>query len=272
MRAGRHGQAEGGGEAMTAGTSRAFRRASGPRHDCGVVGVFGVERAAERAYAALYALQHRGQESAGIVVSDGERIQSKKGLGLLTEAVRPPDLRELPGHMAVGHVRYSTTGARRVQNIQPLVIEYSRGIVAVAHNGNLTNARSLRALYESRGSIFQTSTDSEIFVHLLADPEHIGAADPLGESLRHVEGAYSLVLMTARRLMAARDPLGFRPLSLAGFEGGYVLASETCAFDLLVRASRVLRLRAHLLRQAGQRAVRQVRPPGAGEARRASCA
>ena len=140
---------------------------------------------------------------------------------------------DLPGHIGVGHVRYSTTGAKRVQNIQPLVIEYSQGIVAIAHNGNLTNARSLRQLYESRGSIFQTSTDSEVIVHLLADPEHIGTADPLGESLQHVRGAYSLVMMTSRRLMAARDPSGFRPLSLARLGDGYVVASETCAFDLL---------------------------------------
>ena len=204
-----------------------------PRDKCGVVGVFGCENAARLAYAALYALQHRGQESAGIVASDGRNIQSVKGLGLLTEAIGTADLDTLPGHMAVGHVRYSTTGARRVQNIQPLVIEYSQGIVAIAHNGNLTNARTLRELYEGRGSIFQTSTDSEVFVHLLADPEHIGVSDPLGECLKHVRGAYSLLLMTSSRLMAARDPHGFRPLSLARLGEGYVVASETCAFDLL---------------------------------------
>ncbi len=204
-----------------------------PRECCGIIGIFGVERAAERTYAGLYALQHRGQESAGIVVSDGQKIRSKKGLGLLSEAVSRDELGELPGQIAVGHVRYSTTGARRVQNIQPLVIEYSQGIVAVAHNGNLANARTLRGLYQSRGSIFQTSTDSEVIVHLLADPEHKKAADPLAGVLGRLRGAYSLVLMDVNSLVAARDPHGFRPLSLAELDGGYVVASETCAFDLL---------------------------------------
>jgi amidophosphoribosyltransferase len=204
-----------------------------PRHHCGVIGVFGVPDAARHVYSGLYALQHRGQESAGIIASNGRKIQSVKGLGLLSEAIQPQELEELPGHIAVGHVRYSTTGAKRVQNIQPLVVEYSQGIVAIAHNGNLTNARSLRELYESRGSIFQTATDSEIVVHLLADPEHIGVADPLGESLQHVSGAFSLLLMTSNRLMAARDPHGFRPLAVARMGDGYVVASETCAFDLL---------------------------------------
>ena len=204
-----------------------------PGESCGVFGVFGCERAAQKTYQGLWSLQHRGQESAGIVTSDGSKLRSTKGLGLLTEAISYDALSDLRGHIAVGHVRYSTTGATRVQNIQPLVIEYSQGIVAVAHNGNLTNARTLRQLYESRGSIFQTSTDSEIFVHLLADPEHIGAADPLGESLKRVTGAYSLLMMTATGLMAARDPYGVRPLSIARLDGGYVIASETCAFDLI---------------------------------------
>ena len=201
--------------------------------ECGVFGVFGCPEAARKTYYGLYALQHRGQESAGIVASDGHTINSKKGLGLISEAVRYDELRDLPGDLAIGHVRYSTTGGTRVQNIQPLVIEYSRGIVAIAHNGNLTNARTLRRLYESRGSIFQTSTDSEIFVHLLADPDHLGAEEPLVDALSHVEGAYSLLLMTADRLTAVRDPLGFRPLSLGELDGGYVVASETCAFDLV---------------------------------------
>ena len=205
----------------------------GPRENCGIVGIFGVEKAAQAAYLALYALQHRGQESAGIVASDGRGIQSKKGLGLLSEAIRPEELSELPGHIAIGHVRYSTTGARRVQNIQPLVIEYSGGIVAIGHNGNLTNARALRRLYEGRGSIFQTSTDSEVFLHLMADPEHLHAKDPLLASLAHVRGAYSLVLLTTRGVEAVRDPMGFRPLSLGRLGEGYVVASESCALDLL---------------------------------------
>ncbi len=229
------------GAVARSGGSRAQMRVGGdrvpwahkPREACGVFGAFGCPDAAHRTYYGLWALQHRGQESAGIVVSDGERIRSKKGLGLLSEAIGFDELPELPGHVAVGHVRYSTTGAKRVQNIQPLVIEYSQGIVAVAHNGNLTNARTLRRLYEARGSIFQTSTDSEIFVHLLADPAHMGAAEPLAECVRSVRGAYSLLLLTATGLTAARDPHGFRPLSIARLDGGYVVASETCAFDLI---------------------------------------
>jgi len=204
-----------------------------PREDCGIIGIYGVQRAAELVYAGLHALQHRGQESAGIVASDGARIHSRKGLGLLSEAIDRHELHDLCGHIAVGHVRYSTTGAKRVQNIQPLVTEYSRGITVIAHNGNLTNARALRRLYQSRGSIFQTSTDSEIIVHLLADPQHDKAPDPLASALGRVEGAYSLVLMDASNLVAARDPHGFRPLSLGALEDGYVVASETCALDLL---------------------------------------
>jgi len=203
------------------------------RERCGIIGICGTQSAAKLAYLGLYSLQHRGQESAGIVVSDGQEIQSKKGLGLLSAAIDPTELTQLPGHMAVGHVRYSTTGSGRVQIIQPLVIEYSRGIVAVAHNGNLTNARALRRSYEENGSIFQTSTDSEVFVHLLADPENAGAPDPLGRALQRVRGAYSLLVLTARQLVAVRDPYGFRPLALGQLDGGYVVASESCAFDLL---------------------------------------
>jgi amidophosphoribosyltransferase len=204
-----------------------------PRESCGVIGIHGVERASHSAYLGLYSLQHRGQESAGIVASDGSRIRSLKGLGLLSEAVDPSELTNLPGGIAVGHVRYSTTGAKRVQNIQPLVIEYSRGIVAAAHNGNLTNARALRRAYEERGSIFQTSTDSEVFVHLLADPRHANSESPLANALQAVEGAYSLLLMTASTLTAARDPHGFRPLCYGRLGDGHVFASETCALDLL---------------------------------------
>jgi amidophosphoribosyltransferase len=204
-----------------------------PRHHCGIIGIFGVPQASFKVYNGLYALQHRGQESAGIVASDGHNIHSAKGLGLLSEAIDPQELDNLPGHIAIGHVRYSTTGAKRVQNIQPLVIEYSQGTVAVGHNGNLTNARTLREKYEAAGSIFQTATDSEIVVHLLADPEHINHPDPLGQSLRQLEGAYSLVILTANELYAARDPHGFRPLSLGRLQNGYIVASETCAFDLL---------------------------------------
>ena len=212
---------------------RAVLESDAPHEECGVIGVYGLPEAAHLAYLGLYALQHRGQESAGIVASDGSRIQSQKGLGLLTEAIRPEGLSALPGHIAVGHVRYSTTGAKRVQNIQPLVIEYSQGIVGVAHNGNLTNARTLRRAFEDKGSIFQTSTDSEVFVHLMADPQSLRSEDPLKEALGRVRGAYSLLILTKDSLIAARDPFGFRPLSLGRLGAGYVVASETCALDLL---------------------------------------
>jgi len=203
------------------------------REACGIFGIYGYDGAARQAYLGLYSLQHRGEESAGIVVSDDRELRSKRGMGHLDEVIKGGDLDRLRGHMAVGHVRYSTTGSPKPQNVQPLVIEYSRGLVAVAHNGTLTNARALRRYYEGRGSIFQTSTDSEIIVHLMADPDHLGLPDHLEHCLAHLEGAFSLLLMTTRRLVAARDRHGFRPLSLGDLRGSPVIASESCAFDLV---------------------------------------
>ena len=200
---------------------------------CGIFAVFGSEDAAHLAYLALFALQHRGQESAGIVVSDGRKIRSRKGPGLLSEVVAPGDLAALPGHLAIGHVRYSTMGGRKPQNVQPLVLEYSRGLLAVAHNGNLVNARALRRQCESRGSIFQTSTDSEIVVHLLAKPENLDLDSPLARCLAELRGAYSFVFLTKDAVTAARDPHGFRPLALGRLGDAVVFASETCAFDLI---------------------------------------
>ncbi len=197
------------------------------------MGAYGLPNVAEYVYNGLYSLQHRGQESAGIVVSNGRKIKSLKGLGLLSEAINPRDLKPLAGHIGIGHVRYSTTGAKRVQNIQPLVIEYSQGIVAIGHNGNLTNAQKLRSEFERKGSIFQTSTDSEIIVHLLAKPEHIETGNALKSALKYVEGAYSVVMMDKENLYAVRDPFGWRPLSIGKLGDGYLVASETCAFDLL---------------------------------------
>jgi len=202
-------------------------------HYCGVMGAYGLSDVGETIFSGLFSLQHRGQESAGIVISNGKKIQSLKGLGLLSEAIDPRDLVKYPGHIGIGHVRYSTTGAQRIQNIQPLVIEYSQGIVAIAHNGNLTNAQQLRSDFEGKGSIFQTSTDSEIIVHLLAAPEYIGTQNPLASALRHLEGAYSGVMMDVENLYAFRDPYGWRPLSIGKLGDGYLVASETCAFDLL---------------------------------------
>ncbi|HUT35118.1 MAG TPA: amidophosphoribosyltransferase [Planctomycetota bacterium] len=206
---------------------------SDAREACGLFGIYGYDGAAQKAYLGLYSLQHRGEESAGIVVSDDREMRSKRGMGHLDEVVRGDDLAGLPGHMAIGHVRYSTTGSPKPQNVQPLVIEYSKGLIAVAHNGTLTNARALRRYYEARGSIFQTSTDSEIIVHLMADPDHLGRPDHVEHCLAHLEGAFSLLLMTRNRLIVARDRHGFRPLSLGELRCSPVVASETCAFDLL---------------------------------------
>jgi len=206
---------------------------AGAREACGVFGIYGYDGAAHQAHLGLYSLQHRGEESAGIVVSDDREMRSKRGMGHLDEVVSADDLARLPGHMAIGHVRYSTTGLPKPQNVQPLVIEYSKGLVAVAHNGTLTNARQLRRYYEGRGSIFQTSTDSEIIVHLMADPDHLALPDHVAHCLAHLEGAFSLLLMTKTQLIAARDRHGFRPLSLGELRCSPVIASETCAFDLV---------------------------------------
>jgi amidophosphoribosyltransferase len=210
-------------------------------HSCGLFGIYNVANAAEYAYLGLFALQHRGQESVGIVTSDGKKIRSHKAMGLVTEAFDGRDLtKELPGHIAVGHVRYSTTGSSRAVNIQPLVVDYSQGLLAVAHNGNLVNAKTLRDEHEAYGSIFQTSTDSEIIVHILAHPDIAGAKDGLATALRKIEGAFSLLFMTKDKLIAARDPHGFRPLvlgrlqiqpALGAIGETWVVASETCALD-----------------------------------------
>ena len=210
-------------------------------HHCGVFGAYNVPGAAGITYYGLFALQHRGQESAGIVVSDGKKIESHKGMGLVTEVFPKSEMAKLTGHIAVGHVRYSTTGSSRAQNIQPLVVNYSKGLRAVAHNGNLVNAKQLRGELEAQGSIFQTSTDSEVLPHLMARPENSveGVVD-LARCLRKLQGAYSFVLMTRDKLIGARDPQGFRPLILGRMGGGgrlgvigegYILCSETCALD-----------------------------------------
>ncbi|MCS7091371.1 MAG: amidophosphoribosyltransferase [Verrucomicrobiota bacterium] len=204
-----------------------------PKHYCGVFGVFGHPKAAELTYYGLFALQHRGQESAGIVVSDGNRFDVHKGMGLVPQVFDAQRLQSLKGHLAIGHTRYSTTGSSQVHNAQPLTVDCARGKIAVAHNGNLTNAAVLREELESAGSIFQTTVDSEIVLHLLAQPGPNGSANSLVHAIRRLEGAYSLLIMTERELIAARDPHGFRPLVLGRVDGAWVVASETCAFDLI---------------------------------------
>ncbi len=200
-----------------------------PREACGVCGVYGIPDAAALIHAGLFALQHRGQESAGMVVSDGSQVRSFKGLGLVTDVFPPERVTQLPGHLGIGHVRYSTTGSPRLQNVQPLVVECSDGIWAIAHNGNLVNAQALRRMYQESGAIFQTSTDSEVLIHLLADPMYRARPRRVARALSELKGAFSFLLMTKDCVMAARDPLGFKPLSIGRLGEGYVFASETCA-------------------------------------------
>jgi amidophosphoribosyltransferase len=205
----------------------------GPRESCGVFGVFGHDDAAKLTYFGLYALQHRGQESAGIVTSTGKSIHEHKGMGLVHEVFNEPILNGLHGHMAVGHVRYSTTGSSVAKNAQPFVAAHGGKTLAIGHNGNLTNAREVRCGLEKRGSIFQTTMDSEVIVHLLARHLGEGIEEALVKAVSQIQGAYSCVLMTEDKLIAIRDPNGFRPLCLGMLNGGYIVASETCALDLV---------------------------------------
>ncbi len=204
-----------------------------PKHYCGVFGIYGHPNAAELTYFGLYALQHRGQESAGIVSSDGGQFRTHKGMGLVSQIFNGDVLPGLVGKMAVGHTRYSTTGSSHLRNAQPLTVDCARGEIAIAHNGNLTNAAQLREELENRGSIFQTTVDSEIILHLMAQPNLNGHSNNLIDTVRRIEGAFSLVIMTENELIGVRDPHGFRPLSIGMVDGAYVLASETCAFDLI---------------------------------------
>ncbi|MHB1305644.1 MAG: amidophosphoribosyltransferase [Limisphaerales bacterium] len=204
-----------------------------PRHYCGVFGIYGHPNAAELTYYGLYALQHRGQESAGIVACDGRTFRAYRGMGLVPQVFNPKILHDLVGSMAVGHTRYSTTGSSELRNAQPLTVDCARGEIAIAHNGNLTNASQLREELESRGLVFQTTVDSEIILMLLAQPTLGGVDNDLIQTLRRIEGAYSLVIMTEQEMIGVRDPNGFRPLSLGRVGDAWVLASETCAFDLI---------------------------------------
>lgn len=207
-----------------------------PKHECGVFAVFGHPNAAELTYYGLYALQHRGQESAGIVTATepGSDFKVHKGMGLVSQVFSETDLRHLQGTRAIGHVRYSTTGSSNIKNAQPLVVDCSRGQIAVAHNGNLVNAGALRDELEAYGSIFQTTTDSEIIVHLMAQPFGKNRENNLVQALAKIHGAFSLVIMGENEVIGARDCFGFRPLSIGRLDNGaYVLASETCAFDLI---------------------------------------
>jgi amidophosphoribosyltransferase len=203
-------------------------------HDeCGVFGVWGSDEAANHAYLGLHALQHRGQEAAGIVSSDGTQLFAHRGLGLVQDVFGATTLERLPGDRAIGHVRYSTAGGSHVKNAQPIAIDYAHGSIAVAHNGNLTNADEVRRRLELQGSIFQTTSDTEVVVHLIARSQERTTADRVADALRQTKGAYSLMVLTPQEMIAVRDPWGFRPLALGRLKGAYVFASEPVAFELI---------------------------------------
>jgi amidophosphoribosyltransferase len=203
---------------------------------CGVFGIFGHAESANITYLGLHALQHRGQESTGIVTSDGEVLYAHRAMGLVQDSFSQDQLAKLPGRSAIGHVRYSTAGSSHIKNAQPIAVDYARGSLAVCHNGNLTNAEDLRAELEARGSIFQSDSDTEVFVHLVAASKEIAVEDRIADALTRVKGAYSLLFMTEDAVIGVRDPMGIRPLCLGllpGHKEAHVLASEPIAFDLI---------------------------------------
>ncbi|HED09139.1 MAG TPA: amidophosphoribosyltransferase [Caldithrix abyssi] len=204
-----------------------------PTEFCGIVGIYGDENASFSSYLSLHALQHRGQESAGIAVSDGQTVRKHLGMGLVSDVFSEQDLQKLKGHIAIGHNRYSTTGASAELNIQPIVVRYKDGELGIGHNGNLTNSQTLRRKLEARGSIFQTTSDSEVILHLVAKSLEESLIDSIKDAVRQIEGAFSLVFLTRDKLIVVRDPYGFRPLALGKMGNSYVVASETTAFDLL---------------------------------------
>ena len=257
------------------------------KDECGVFGIFGHPEAANLTYLGLYALQHRGQESAGICAADGDKMRISRAMGHVAEAFDEAALESLPGHIAIGHTRYSTAGESKLLNAQPILIDCAHGQIAIAHNGNLVNAGELRERLVRDGSIFQTSSDTEVVLHLYARSREHTVEDALVESLSQVSGAFSFALLTKDRLIAARDPHGFRPLALGKLDGAYIVTSETCALDLIgatyirdvepgevliisdgglrslhpfpPRAARALHLRARVLRAARQLRLRPER-------------
>jgi amidophosphoribosyltransferase len=201
---------------------------------CGVFGIHGHDEAANIAYLGMHSLQHRGQESAGLVAQDDGRLRRQAAMGLVSDAFDRDVLAGLPGATAIGHVRYSTAGSSELRNAQPFLFEYAGGSLAIAHNGNLVNAGELRAELEAQGSIFQTSSDTEVIVHLMAKSREVDVVAKLTAALRRVRGAYSLILLTSEgKMIGVRDPNGFRPLVIGRLKDSYVLSSETCSFDLI---------------------------------------
>ncbi len=203
------------------------------REECGIFGIFGHPEAANLTYLGLYALQHRGQESAGIAASDGGEVRLSKSMGHVADSFSEKTLEKLAGHIAIGHVRYSTAGDSKLDNAQPILIDCNHGQIAIGHNGNLVNASELKDELVKRGSIFQTSTDTEVILHLYARSRAATGDEAIVEALSHVQGAFSLVLMTKDRLIAARDPHGFRPLAFGRLGDAVIVCSETCALDLI---------------------------------------
>ena len=225
------------GEGEPFGASRSGEEDAGlsesPRHECGVFGVFGNPEATTLTYLGLYALQHRGQEGAGIVSCDGDTLRAHRGVGLVADVFKPHRLANLPGDIAIGHVRYSTFGTSELKNVQPLIVDYSRGSMAVCHNGNLVNAAQLRKELEDQGAIFHSTTDTGVILHLIARSKKERFAESVIDALNQVAGAYSILATNGKELVAARDPFGFRPLWLGRLGEAHVLASETCALDII---------------------------------------
>jgi amidophosphoribosyltransferase len=203
------------------------------KDECGIFGIFGHPEAANMTYLGLYALQHRGQESAGIAASDGEQVRIAREMGYVADVFDSATLGQLRGQIAVGHVRYSTAGESKLANAQPILIDCAHGQIAIGHNGNLVNARELREDLVQQGSIFQSSSDTEVIAHLYARSKAGSVEEAIVESVSQVQGAFSLVILTRERLIAVRDPHGFRPLALGRLGDAYVVASETCAMDLI---------------------------------------
>lgn len=201
--------------------------------ECGVFGVYGHSEASNLAYLGLYALQHRGQEGAGICSSDGRHLHLDKSMGLVADIFSEKRLKKLPGHIAIGHNRYSTAGSSVLKNVQPILANFALGPLAIAHNGNLVNAAEIREELEKEGAIFQSTSDSEVIVHLIAHSKTGDFYERVIEALKQVSGAFSLLILRERELIAVRDPYGVRPLSLGQVDGAYVVASETCALDLI---------------------------------------
>ncbi len=203
------------------------------REECGVFGVFGHEEAATLTYLGLYALQHRGQEGAGIICSHDGQLVGHRGMGLVSDVFRPHKLARLCGQNAIGHVRYSTFGSSNLKNVQPIPVDYSRGSMALAHNGNLVNADQLRERLEEEGAIFQTTTDSEVIIQLIARSRKNDFTESIVDALQQVEGAYSLLAIDHDRIVAARDRYGFRPLWIGKLGNAHIFASESCALDII---------------------------------------